>query len=148
MEASKSKSSCTNGIAGRRSKRLQRKMEEKELGDFMVNAPLGYFSVLPQEIMYIIFSKLPTMDLSYLTLVSKSLRDIVMAYNLTKQGITKLLSIGCAKSKSKKKKIDLCYCFKDLGLLVKRSTCLYPTKERLRLMETLFKESFIKLTAS
>ncbi|XP_063960389.1 F-box only protein 47-like [Lytechinus pictus] len=152
MDVSSDTPTCTYGTihTARRSKRLQRKAEDKEFSEAMNNSPLGYFSVLPEEVMYIIFSKLPTMDLSHLTLVSKSMRDIVMAYNLTKQGINKLLSTGCARNKSKKKRIDLCYCFKDLGLLVKRSTCLYPTKERLRLMETLFKEltSSVKIESS
>lgn len=130
----------------RRSKRLRRQVEEKALCDFMIHSPLGYFSVLPQEIMFNIFSKLPTTELSFLTLVSKSLRDVVMAYNLTKQGLCRLMLSGCSRNHSnKKKKIDLCHCFKDLGLLVKRSTCLYPTKERLRLMETLFDELSAKV---
>ncbi|XP_071477578.1 F-box only protein 47-like [Diadema antillarum] len=79
------------GQARRKSVRLLQKERERGLREEMNNMPLGYFSVLPEEIIYHVFSKL-----------------------------------SC--------------------LLVKRSTCLYPTKERLRLMETLFHELVANFT--
>ncbi|XP_072171767.1 F-box only protein 47-like [Diadema setosum] len=135
------------GQARRKSVRLLQKEREKGLREDMNNMPLGYFSVLPEEIIYHVFSKLSSTELSRLSLVSKSLRDIVIAYNLTRQGLNRLMGSGCAlRSKSKRNKVDLCQCFKNLGLLVKRSTCLYPTRERLRLMETLFHELVANFT--
>lgn len=54
--------------------------------------PFGHFSVIPQEMLFQVFSSIPLADLGNLALTSRSLRDSVMVFiKGTRQGLEKIL---------------------------------------------------------
>ncbi|XP_072046809.1 F-box only protein 47-like [Amphiura filiformis] len=129
---------CTTLALQRRSRRLKQKEYALELASCIQTDKLGYLAVLPTEILYHAFSFLNIQDLSILTLTSKEVRDLVMEYNDTKEGFRKLMPPVTPKPPVRIIKVCLNYekermvHFRDAGLLMKRSTCLNPTKDRLK----------------
>ncbi|XP_001627407.2 F-box only protein 47 [Nematostella vectensis] len=108
----------------------------KEFGAF------GIFSLIPQEMCFRVYAALPLVELGNLALTSRALRDSVLFYLHTKQGIVsivpRLLDVPSRIEDELKgtdlagKAIQYMTHFGELGILTKRVSCLLSTKERLR----------------
>ncbi|XP_064600799.1 F-box only protein 47-like [Liolophura sinensis] len=117
----------------RRSNRLE-KIEKEEIREKVIqDGPLGYFDILPIELKYHILGYFSVKDLSILTITSKMMRNLVEGYRGTSHFSRHLLPQPLPhKSVPVDKQADYIRNFEKLGLLLKRSTCLYATKDRLK----------------
>ncbi|ELU05123.1 hypothetical protein CAPTEDRAFT_214625 [Capitella teleta] len=121
----------------RRSQRLEIKDISEVKSQTVQQGALGFLELVPLELKFLIFSYLPVEDLSQLTITSKCLRNLVELYRNSGRYQKFLIPQPVVHSAPINKifeHTELCNHFKKLGLLVKRSTCLYSTKERLKLM--------------
>ncbi|XP_074655507.1 F-box only protein 47-like [Tubulanus polymorphus] len=121
----------------RRSARLEIKgMNEIKNRHIEQAGDLGSFTVLPLELKFITFSFLSIEELSILALTSKQMRNIVEVYRCSKSSnqIQPPVTIHDILLSHETAFIGLQH-FQQLGLLVKRTTCLYATKERLKIIE-------------
>ncbi|XP_052812909.1 F-box only protein 47-like [Mya arenaria] len=130
----------------RRSTRLEFKEKEELKEKSIQNARLGFFDVLPIELKFFILKYMTVEDLSLLTITSKAFRNLVEGY-LALNPVLKKEVIDRLHVQSKYLPVPVCkqsdfvMLFSRLGLLVKRSTCLYSTKDRLKFIN----EVLIKL---
>ncbi|KAL5007135.1 hypothetical protein ScPMuIL_015941 [Solemya velum] len=122
----------------RRSYRLEVKEKEEHKFKTIRRGPLGYFDILPLELKFLILKYLRIEDLSILTIASKSMRNLIEGFRVTHPIVQKNLLHELHDTKndckprtieSQQKHIQL---FQKLGLLLKRSTCLYATRDRLK----------------
>ncbi|XP_037071411.1 F-box only protein 47-like [Pollicipes pollicipes] len=118
----------------RRSSRLELKeMQEVKL-KYVADCPVGFFDMLPPEIIHNVFGWLDAVDLSTLTVTSKSTRDLVEAWLATPGALASLLPRHVFEEPPCRPGTGLLTTFQRLGLLQKRSTCLYFTRDRLRIL--------------
>ncbi|KAK3101486.1 hypothetical protein FSP39_003958 [Pinctada imbricata] len=121
----------------RRSNRLEVKEKHCAKTEEIKQGQLGYFSILPLELKFCILKYLRVEDLSILTITSKAMRNLIEGYRVLMPALQKDL-VHRVHSQNKKqplpleKQSELIKRFHKLGLLMKRSTCLYSTKDRLR----------------
>ncbi|XP_014671836.1 PREDICTED: F-box only protein 47-like [Priapulus caudatus] len=118
----------------RKSQRLEFKEMEVKKMDTIQYGPLGYFDLIPVEVIFKIFGVMSVEDLSLLIITSKAMRNLAELYRMTQESINRL-SIP-------RESIDITHSqeyyvkhFRSLGLLMKRSTCLYSTRDRLKTCE-------------
>ncbi|CAH1785920.1 unnamed protein product [Owenia fusiformis] len=120
----------------RRSCRLESKEKAETFEKRIKDGPLGYFEILPLELKFHLLSYIPVEDLSMLTISSKNMRNLIEVYRLTNNAKRHLMSKPLTHTvMSIRDQITYVEQFKKLGLLMKRSTCLYTTKDRLRIVE-------------
>ncbi|GFR92873.1 F-box only protein 47, partial [Elysia marginata] len=109
--------------------------EKQSASNFSSTFPLGFFDTIPLELRFNIFQFLSIEDLSMLMITSKKMRNLAEAYRVTRfsgphsipfQKIHTVLAV-----EQQAKMLSL---FHKLGRLVKRSTCLYATKDRLNIL--------------
>lgn len=74
----------------RKHKATGRQKAAKEFGQ-KATTIFGYFSVLPKEMCFHIFARVPLVDLGNLALTSRSMRDSILEYIRSKQGLEKIL---------------------------------------------------------
>lgn len=97
--------------------------------------PLGFFDTIPLELRFNIFEYLSIEDLSMLMITSKKMRNLAEAYRVTRftgphsMPIQKLHTVSAVDQQA-----QMLSFFHKLGRLVKRSTCLYATKDRLSIL--------------
>lgn len=72
---------------GRKNKSTKSKISKTALQP----TSLGYFTSIPKEMCFHIFARVPLVDLGNLSLASRSLRDVVLEYIRSKQGLEKIL---------------------------------------------------------
>ncbi|RUS89553.1 hypothetical protein EGW08_002671 [Elysia chlorotica] len=113
----------------------KRSQEKKEHKAVVFSHPLGLFDTIPLELRFNIFQFLSLEDLSILTITSKKMRNLAEAYRVTRfsgphsipyQKIHSVLAVD--------QQATLLSLFHKLGRLIKRSTCLYATKDRLNIL--------------
>ncbi|XP_077994326.1 F-box only protein 47-like [Glandiceps talaboti] len=125
----------------RRSKRLRLKEEAFLSYQSVQEGPLGYFEILPLEVIDYILDKLTVVDLSVLSIVSKCMCELIERQQLTGSAVYKLLPTPLPHNTVSNHHQSRCIeRFHHLGLLLKRSTCLYTTKDRLRIIEKFLKK--------
>lgn len=81
----------------------------------------------------------PLSSLGAMTLTSKDLRDLVLMYVHTKEGIQRIIPIiknlpESSDLDSSEYKLESKRChdhYKQLGIMLKRATCLFSTRDRL-----------------
>ncbi|KAJ8023791.1 F-box only protein 47 [Holothuria leucospilota] len=98
---------------------------------------VGYLHMLPNELIFKIFHLTSAEDLSRVSITSVTLSQLVRSYISCNNGLRHFLTkyILLLKDRNKDDKdIRLWDLFKRLGLLLKRSTFLLPTRERLMMM--------------
>ncbi|KAK3750595.1 hypothetical protein RRG08_007104 [Elysia crispata] len=109
--------------------------EKNEQRSLVFNHPLGLFDTIPLELRFNIFRFLSIEDLSILTITSKKMRNLTEAYRVTRfsgphsipyQKIHTVMAVD--------QQATLLSLFHKLGRLIKRSTCLYATKDRLNIL--------------
>ncbi|KAH3887320.1 F-box only protein 47-like isoform X2 [Dreissena polymorpha] len=121
----------------RRSTRLEFKEKEAVKEKSVQSSPLGFFDMFPVELKLMFLKYLSVEDLSNLTITSKVFRNLVEGF-LTIHPILKKDIVDRIHIQSKYlpmpaiKHTDYIQLFGRLGLLIKRSTCLYSTKDRLK----------------
>lgn len=121
----------------RRSHRLEAKEKSETQTEKMKLGSLGHFSVLPLELKFFILRYLTVEDLSILTITSKAMRNLIEGYRVLMPLIPSDLMQRLHVPKNSqafphdKQKVFL-DTFYRLGLLTKRSTCLYATRDRLK----------------
>ncbi|XP_025085040.1 F-box only protein 47-like isoform X2 [Pomacea canaliculata] len=119
----------------RRSNRLIVKEVEEKKVQAITQSPLGYFDILPIELKFCVLGYLSIDDLSLLTITSKSMRNLVECYRVsmfhTREVIVHSRAHGVLDVENQAEWLQR---YKKLGLLMKRSTCLYATKERLKIV--------------
>ncbi|XP_048222550.1 F-box only protein 47 [Perognathus longimembris pacificus] len=94
----------------------------------------GDFKVLPLEIFQIILKYLSVMDVSMLSMVSKTVNQHIINYISTSSGSKRLLLQDFHNTDLPDNNQDsyILEHYRSLGLLFKRCTLLLPTKERLK----------------
>ncbi|KAK6190294.1 hypothetical protein SNE40_002199 [Patella caerulea] len=119
----------------RRSTRLVVREIEDHKETIIRHGPLGYFNILPLELRFYLFNFLTIEDLSILTITSKIMRNLVEGYRIT-QPVTRHITPQPHNHVFKPPEHYELYFekYEKLGLLMKRSTCLYATKDRLRVI--------------
>ncbi|XP_071809657.1 F-box only protein 47-like isoform X1 [Asterias amurensis] len=129
----------TNVQICRRSTRLKIKDFQSRVSWSVESEPLGYFTLLPTELMYQILHTLTIQDIGILSLTSKSLRDVISVYINSKSGMKRIQPRKLVHLRKHSCKRTICdnhmTHYRNIGLLLKRATCLYPTRERLRILE-------------
>ncbi|KAI8781098.1 F-box only protein 47 [Biomphalaria glabrata] len=99
------------------------------------SCPLGYFDAIPIELRFSIFQFLTIEDLSILTIVSKTMRNLIEGYRVTRFSGPHCMSYRDLHLRlSLEQQTEMLSKYHKLGLLVKRSTCLYATKDRLKII--------------
>ncbi|XP_074637810.1 F-box only protein 47-like [Acropora palmata] len=100
---------------------------------------LGLFDALPREMRFGIFGFTLPADLGQLSLTSRKFRDEIMEYIHNNEALLLIVPHIHAKREKGSSEIFITmeteYCcshFKQLGILLKRATCLFSTKERLK----------------
>ncbi|XP_038068040.1 F-box only protein 47-like [Patiria miniata] len=125
--------------ACRRSVRLENKDYHSRMSWCVQSDPLGFFALLPTELMYHILNTLRIEDLGFLSVTSKAFRDVIIEYTQSTSGLKRLQLRQTAPSRRTASKRAVCNNlvnhFKNVGLLLKRTTCLFPTRERLKTVE-------------
>ena len=102
---------------------------------------IGILSHLPNEVIGLILTQLTLKDLSRLTLVNKWIRDFIYTYFFeSRKGLKALLghhleATNAVTPDLQKQRILK---FRELGLLLKRMTCLLPTADRLEILSSVF----------
>lgn len=71
--------------------RKHRKTKNLPPTTFNFSTSFGYFSALPKEMRFHIFSTIPLADLGNLALTSRPMRDCVLDFIGSKQGLEKIL---------------------------------------------------------
>ncbi|XP_078349063.1 F-box only protein 47-like [Oculina patagonica] len=106
---------------------------------FHLRSPLGLFGLLPREMRFRVFGFTPLADLGQLSLASRIFTDEVMKYLHNNDALLVIVPNVHFNSDEECSQVFMAlkteYCwnhFKDLGILLKRATCLYSTKERLK----------------
>lgn len=106
---------------------------------------MGYFQQLPEEILIKICKFLTKEDLSNLAIVNTKFRNFIVDYFLiSHSGLTFLLSnnqITSLEATQEDPQLML-KLFSDIGLLLKRSTFLFRTCERISLLIHVIENSF------
>ncbi|KAL3841950.1 hypothetical protein ACJMK2_020027 [Sinanodonta woodiana] len=124
----------------RRSNRLGVKGKEETQEETIQQEPLGFFDTLPLELKFRVLGYLTVEDLSLLTITSKGMRNLVEGFCvlhpvLQKGYICRLHSYkGTQPVLPIKSETEALNTFRKLGLLMKRSTCLYATRDRLKFL--------------
>ncbi|XP_067135518.1 F-box only protein 47-like isoform X5 [Centruroides vittatus] len=122
----------------RRSARILKKEKGGNKHKKIEESLLGYFDLLPIEIQFRIFSYLSVDDLSILTISSKAVRNQIEVYRNSSYGLKNLIPDIITKKFTFPISVALenenVMHFHKLGLLMKRSTCLYPTKQRMTII--------------
>ncbi|XP_005105911.1 F-box only protein 47 [Aplysia californica] len=123
----------------RRSDRLNSKekaaFEETIKVNMLNSCILGYFDYLPIELKFRILRFLTVEDLSILTISSKAMRNLVEGYRVTQfSGPHRIPYEELHSSLSVEEQAMMLSRFHKLGLLMKRSTCVYATKDRLKIV--------------
>lgn len=115
----------------------QSQSKDLELTESSKNV-VGTLSRLPNEVIGIVVRNLSIKELSVLTLTNKWLRNFIYIYFFeTKKGLKALLGHQLQASEAmvtpdkQRKRIKT---FRQLGLLLKRMTCLLPTADRLEIL--------------
>ncbi|XP_062599947.1 F-box only protein 47-like [Saccostrea cucullata] len=121
----------------RRSHRLEAKEKPEIKSETMCSGSLGHFVVLPLELKFLILRYLTVEDLSILTITSKAMRNLIEGYRVLMPLIPNVLLQKLHVSKSaqvspQEQQKTYLEIFHRLGLLTKRSTCLYATRDRLK----------------
>ncbi|XP_019639798.1 PREDICTED: F-box only protein 47-like [Branchiostoma belcheri] len=119
----------------RRSSRLIFKERSLSNSRAIQDGPLGFFQILPVEMVYNILYELAIVDLSVLTIVSKAVRGLVECFMDSKRGEDRLLLRVSLHKPASQDHAGLMQHFRRLGVLQKRATCLYTTRDRLRIIE-------------
>ncbi|KAI8512986.1 F-box only protein 47 [Branchiostoma belcheri] len=119
----------------RRSSRLIFKERSLSNSRAIQDGPLGFFQILPMEMVYNILYELTIVDLSVLTIVSKAVRGLVECFMDSKRGEERLLLRVSLHKPASQDHAGLMQHFRRLGVLQKRATCLYTTRDRLRIIE-------------
>ncbi|XP_059155498.1 F-box only protein 47-like isoform X2 [Physella acuta] len=97
--------------------------------------PLGYFDLIPLELRFNIFQYLTIEDLSMLTISSKAMRNLIEGYRVTRfSGPHSISYKDIHVFLSSDQQTEMMSKYHKLGLLMKRSTCLYATKDRLKII--------------
>ncbi|KAK7098949.1 hypothetical protein V1264_003159 [Littorina saxatilis] len=119
----------------RRSSRLMVKVVEEQKVQAISQSPLGYFDILPIEVKFYVLSYLPIEDLSLLTISSKAMRNLIECYRVSTINARGLGIHSRAHGvMDVERQAEWLARYKKLGLLIKRSTCLYATKDRLKIV--------------
>ncbi|XP_076472156.1 F-box only protein 47-like [Babylonia areolata] len=119
----------------RRSSRLIVKEVEEKKVQAISHSPLGYFDILPLELKFYVLGHLPIEDLSLLTITSKAMRNLIECYRVTTFTFRGLGVHSRAHAvMDVERQAEWLARYKKLGLLIKRSTCLYATKDRLKIV--------------
>ncbi|XP_078582323.1 F-box only protein 47-like isoform X1 [Branchiostoma floridae x Branchiostoma japonicum] len=127
---------CSCQKARRRSSRLIFKERSLSNSRAIQDGPMGFFEILPVEMIYNILYELSIVDLSILTIVSKAVRGLVECFMDSKRGEDRLLlRVSLHHPACQEHHASLMQHFRRLGVLHKRVTCLYTTRDRLRIME-------------
>eukprot|EP00058_Branchiostoma_floridae_P005551 XP_002591039.1 hypothetical protein BRAFLDRAFT_69408 [Branchiostoma floridae] len=127
---------CSCQKARRRSSRLIFKERSLSNSRAIQDGPMGFFEILPVEMIYNILYELSIVDLSILTIVSKAVRGLVECFMDSKRGEDRLLlRVSLHQPACQEHHARLMQHFRRLGVLHKRVTCLYTTRDRLRIME-------------
>ncbi|XP_013389795.1 F-box only protein 47 [Lingula anatina] len=131
----------------RRSTRLEIKEQVETKGKIVQYGDLGYFEILPPELKTRIFQCVTIEELSMLALSSKNMRNRVEQYRCSKAGFKRFMPIAKLHLPAPlpiEDQATLLHHFLKLGLLMKRSTCLYATKERLKLIDAYLSKLYCK----
>ncbi|XP_041367596.1 F-box only protein 47-like [Gigantopelta aegis] len=119
----------------RRSNRLVEREKENKTHKTIKYGPLGVFDVLPIELKFHILKYLSIEELSILTIASKAMRNLVEGYRVTRPIGRHLIPTPHPHIQlPQEKHMEYFKQYQRLGLLMKRSTCLYATKDRLKLV--------------
>ncbi|XP_068674626.1 F-box only protein 47-like [Montipora foliosa] len=101
--------------------------------------PLGLFGVLPREMRFGIFGFTRPVDLGRLSLTSRKFRDEVIDFIHNSDALPIIVPKVHLNDEKDSAEVFITmeteYCcnhFKQLGILLKRATCLFSTKERLK----------------
>lgn len=120
----------------RRSCRLEGKERTETKSKELLQHPLGYFDMIPIELKFHILHFLNVEELSVLTITSKSMRNLIEGYRVLTPVMQEILAKIHVQNSShpvpSEKKNDVIRTFQQMGLLMKRSTCLYSTRDRLK----------------
>ncbi|GAB1608473.1 F-box only protein 47 isoform X1, partial [Argonauta hians] len=113
--------------------RRSNRLEMKKIENTVKHKNLGYFDILPLELKFHLLTYLSVDDLSILTITSKAMRNLIDGFKTTRPSGRHLLPNPFHHEiLTQQEKEEYYYRFKQLGLLMKRSTCLYATKDRLK----------------
>ncbi|XP_052825751.1 F-box only protein 47 isoform X3 [Octopus bimaculoides] len=113
--------------------RRSNRLEMKKIENTVKHRHLGYFDILPLELKFHLLTYLSVDDLSILTITSKAMRNLIDGFKTTRPSGRHLLPNPFHHEiLTQSEKDEYYYRFKQLGLLMKRSTCLYATKDRLK----------------
>ncbi|XP_076116337.1 F-box only protein 47-like isoform X1 [Mytilus galloprovincialis] len=103
----------------------------------MKSAALGYFDLLPLELKFYILRYMTVEDISLLALGSKAMRNLVEGFRVLSPSLTNkvIQQLHASIHPLPTEKLgDFLRTFNRQGLLVKRTTCLYATRERLKIV--------------
>lgn len=117
-----------------------RQLEKRQLS--IVKTPVhekGDFAPLPIEVMFRIIKFIPLVSLGSLTLTSKQMRDIIIMYVHSQEGARRVIPVvqnipehSDLDSDEYKSESKRCHShYKQLGVMLKRTTCLFSTRDRL-----------------
>jgi len=96
---------------------------------------LGYFELIPLELRFRVFQFLTVEDLSMMTITSKSMRNLIEGYRVTRFSGPHYINFDDLHTpRPLEEQAEQLHKFQKLGLLMKRTTCLYATKERLKIL--------------
>ncbi|XP_012559645.1 F-box only protein 47 isoform X1 [Hydra vulgaris] len=121
-------------------KRTARHLDDKPFDQLpVISTKRGSFAPLPLEVILRILSHASLHSLGILTLSSKEMRNLVLMYVYSKEGYKRVVpSITTAadaeefNSQEFKEESKQCQKhYSQLGIMLKRSTCLFSTRERL-----------------
>lgn len=129
----------------RTSLRLQNKVKKplpQNIAIKVAQNPLGVFSYVPDEILFYIFHRMRLYDLASLALTSRALRDKLMSFHYSTQALPVLKPVVINPESSDETDKESAYLshFHNLGIFLKRLTCLYSTRERLRIVGILLEK--------
>eukprot|EP00794_Sanderia_malayensis_P018120 gene18120-19930_t len=114
-----------------RNAKTKRKTEESDV-ILMSSCPGGVFEFLPLEVCHYLFSCTTLRALGMLSITSRKLRNMVVTYIYSSQASENIVP----KFQNQKRLLTVSQKYhnhyKNLGYFVKRSSCLFSTKERLK----------------
>ncbi|XP_071099492.1 F-box only protein 47-like [Haliotis cracherodii] len=117
----------------RRSIRLEGKVQEHMKETAIKQSPLGIFDILPLELKFYILKFCSVIDLSLMTITSKAMRNLIEGYRVTRPLSRHFLELPDPHViLPLDEQAEYFKKYQRLGLLMKRSSCLYATKERLK----------------
>ncbi|KAJ8415163.1 hypothetical protein AAFF_G00008610 [Aldrovandia affinis] len=100
----------------------------------------GFFELLPAEVRDTILEYIPVVDLSVLSMVSKSINAHVVGYVSTQAWATRVIVLTLRHSGLLTLEEHILSHYRSLGVLFKRCTLLLPTKERLKFIFSKFRQ--------